>query len=96
MHTNPGNQAEKALEDNYIRREEAKLKIALEKLAGIDACALIVKIKKNKVYLDGEVDSLLQKDDAETVIWLTMPDAEDVINNLKVEGELVDDEVVQI
>ena len=95
MNTNPGDQSIKALEADFNIREEAKLKEALSKFAHIAGCDVNIEIKNNTIHLTGVVASKEQKDDAETTIWMCMPDAEDVVNELTIE-EVISDEVIEM
>ena len=72
---------------NVLSQEEAdaiRIKECLSSFGHINTMAVTVRVHKNIVYLEGMVSSAEQKDDAETIAWMCLPDANNVFNELSV------------
>ena len=54
-----------------------------------------IEINKHTIHLMGMVSSQNEKNDAETVAWICLPDATEVINDLKVDEENESTEVFE-
>jgi hypothetical protein len=63
-----------------------RIKEALHDFGHINTLTVDVKLEDNVVHLTGNVSSEEQKDDAETIAWMCMPDAVNVINNIIIGG----------
>lgn len=72
-----------------------KIKSALSRYAGIDKCLVDVFVYDDGVVLNGMVNTLSQKEDAESIVFMVMPGIARVDNNLSVNIEYAGTEVFE-
>jgi hypothetical protein len=80
---------------SFEERAISEIKEALVKYTKIDPENIGIEINKHTIHLMGMVSSQNEKNDAETVAWICLPDATEVINDLKVDEENESTEVFE-
>lgn len=76
-------------------KDALKIKSALSRYGGIDKCQVDVFVYDDDVVLNGVVNTLAQKEDAENIVFMVMPGVTKVDNNLNVNIEYAGAEVYE-